>query len=194
MASGTFAKMALGAALGVGAMSFAGQQPMSTDILRSLKALVAIGAQAISDVSGSVSEKAAERASDGGARAAEELLLKTVDEKLGKALNRMEAAVGGSRTVHVVSTGSGGWSITTTVVVVGVGGAVLTMWKGKFVTREHLSAAVHTVTEGITGIAKTVEHLRSNMKEAVYVNSLLQNAPTTNLNITFLQVCSYRSH
>ena len=105
-------------------------------------------------------------------------LLRAVDAKLDRAVDRLAKQANSSAgAVHVVTTGGGGsssyspqstFSATTVVLaLVAAGGTVaaVVLWRGKYVTREHFSSAVHAVTDWIKAVSRTVEVLKSNMRE-----------------------------
>ena len=95
-------------------------------------------------------------------------LLRAVGAKLDRAVDRLalQSGGGGQREVHVVT--QAGSTSTTTVVLVALaamGGTAVVLWRGKYVTREHFAAAVHTVTDGLTAVSRTVDALKGNMRE-----------------------------
>ena len=141
--------------IGVGAYTV---MPLASDALMFLRGLAPAAATGTASGAGKVESA--------------EALLRRVDDKLDRAVDRLSRASqgGGEKTVHVVTAEvpvRGGMA--TTVLLVGVvvaGGAALVLWRGKYVTKAHLSSAVHVVTDGLKAVHRTVEALKGNMHDA----------------------------
>mmetsp|Transcript_11725 Transcript_11725/g.23275 ORF Transcript_11725/g.23275 Transcript_11725/m.23275 type:complete len:432 (+) Transcript_11725:66-1361(+) len=105
----------------------------------------------------------------GGASTIDNKLLRAVDDKLERMAQRVES-LGNSRSVTTVverpaaSSSSGGVSVVVVASGLAVSGVLyVTLWRGNYLTKAHLSAAVRTMSEGITSVSKSVEQLRGQV-------------------------------
>jgi hypothetical protein len=88
-----------------------------------------------------------------------------VDEKLDRYLTRVNSQVTQQALMRNYSPKDN--SIPYVSITIGVTTVVLVVvWRGKYVTREHLSTAVNTMAEGISTLSKSLETLKSNCLDA----------------------------
>jgi len=125
---------------------------------------------------GKLNDSSNTSASRGGvASTIDNKLLRAVDDKLERMAQRVES-LGNSRSVTTVverpaaSSSSGGVSVVVVASGLAVSGVLyVTLWRGNYPTKAHLSAAVRTMSEGITSVSKSVEQLRGQeeLKDSV---------------------------